>query len=72
MPEEAPVHIAEILCQPRDRLLLCTDGLSGLVQESEITRALTHYLDDKQQVAATGMTRGELAAALVARGQNDN
>jgi serine/threonine protein phosphatase PrpC len=41
MPEEAPVHAAEILCQPADRLLLCTDGLSGLVQESEIARALT-------------------------------
>src|SRR5207237_1052601 len=38
---------------------------------AEITRALTQYLADKQQVAAAGMTRDELAAALAQRGHPD-
>jgi hypothetical protein len=38
---------------------------------AEIVRAVTGYLADKQAVAAAGLTRDELAAALSARGHSD-
>jgi serine/threonine protein phosphatase PrpC len=41
MPGPAPVHATEISWQAGDRLLLCTDGLSGLVGQSDIAGALT-------------------------------
>jgi hypothetical protein len=37
---------------------------------AEVARALTQYLVDKQSVAAPGMTREQLAAALAARGHS--
>jgi hypothetical protein len=37
----------------------------------EIVRAVTGYLADKQAIAAAGLTRDELAAALSARGHSD-
>jgi hypothetical protein len=38
----------------------------------EIVRAVTGYLADKQAIAAAGLTRDELAAALSARGHSDD
>jgi hypothetical protein len=38
---------------------------------AEVTRALTGYLADKQGIAAAGLTREELSAALVARGHGE-
>ena len=39
---------------------------------AEVARSLTGYLADKQGVAAAGLTRDELSAALVARGHTED
>jgi hypothetical protein len=39
---------------------------------AEVARSLTGYLADKQGVAAAGLTRDELSAALVARGHSED
>ncbi|MCL6590456.1 MAG: protein phosphatase 2C domain-containing protein [Firmicutes bacterium] len=40
MRPEPPVFIKEISLQAGDRLLLCTDGLTGMIVEAEIARIL--------------------------------
>jgi PPM family protein phosphatase len=64
--EEVDVDTAILPIEAGDRLLLCSDGLSDMVSEGEISELLADPPDDPERVA-----RGLLSAALEAGG-NDN
>ncbi|MEW6275778.1 MAG: Stp1/IreP family PP2C-type Ser/Thr phosphatase [Bacillota bacterium] len=44
------VDTARLALQPRDMVLLCTDGLSGLLEESELCRVIYSSADPDQAV----------------------
>src|SRR5829696_4209011 len=64
--EEVDVDTAILPIEAGDRILLCSDGLSDMVSEAEISELLADFPDDPERVA-----RGLLSAALEAGG-NDN
>jgi PPM family protein phosphatase len=64
--EEVDVDTAILPIEAGDRILLCSDGLSDMVSEAEISELLADSPDDPERVA-----RGLLSAALEAGG-NDN
>ncbi len=52
MPEEVRPHVRSVSLEPGDRFLLCTDGLTDMVDDAGITQILTAHAD-AQQVADT-------------------
>ena len=64
--EEVDVDTAILPIEAGDRILLCSDGLSDMVSEAEISELLADSPDDPERVA-----RGLLSSALEAGG-NDN
>jgi hypothetical protein len=71
-PQERRVRLARAAASRRLRgaqeLLAKNDAAAFY---AEVARALTGYLADKQGIAAAGLTREELSAALVARGHGE-
>ena len=71
-PQEKRVRLARSAASKRllgAKALLAKGDAAAFY--AEVARALTGYLADKQNVAAAGLTREELSAALVARGHPD-
>jgi PPM family protein phosphatase len=64
--EEVDVDTAVLPIEAGDRILLCSDGLSDMISEAEISELLADSPQDPERVA-----RGLLSAALEAGG-NDN
>ncbi|TLM70909.1 MAG: serine/threonine-protein phosphatase, partial [Actinobacteria bacterium] len=60
-----PVDTYEVQARPGDRLLLCTDGLHGMIEDPEIARLLGAYADP-------GVTARALADAAIDAGGQDN
>jgi protein phosphatase len=52
MAEEARPYVRSCSLQPNDRFLLCTDGLTDMLDEDDITRILADH-EDAQQAAET-------------------
>lgn len=63
-PASGPPEVGEIIVEPGDRLLLCSDGLTDVVQEADIATVLE--LRDPRSAAA------QLVAAAISTGAPDN
>jgi protein phosphatase len=64
--EEVEVDTTVLPIRPEDRLILCSDGLSDMVPETEIRDLLTSYPEDPERAA-----RALVSAALDAGGQDN-
>ena len=63
--DDVEVELSSVDLRPGDRIMLCSDGLSGMVQPIDIERILTSTADPAKAAAA-------LIEAALAGGGNDN
>ncbi|MGE0450355.1 MAG: Stp1/IreP family PP2C-type Ser/Thr phosphatase [Vicinamibacterales bacterium] len=63
--EQVDVHLSEHALQPGDRILLCSDGLHGVLDDSDLA-SIVLAQDDVDQVCR------DLVAAALDRGSRDN
>ncbi len=65
LPEPAEPQLVTLDCLPKDRVLLCTDGLSGVLPDAEISRIMT-------EAASPEAACSSLIAAALGNGSRDN
>lgn len=68
---DVSVDVAEVTLEPGDALLLCSDGLTTMLQDREIEALLASHLQDRAEGALNGLCEA-LVAEANARGGHDN